>query len=122
MKWIVLLAIFVCAACSSLPVSGDQIVALQVFSPDSLFVDLDSSVVLHAVALDIHGDSIPAQVTWQTPDTAFITLDSVSGLMTGKAIGSARVQAHAGTLVSDPVVFNVRATPIDTTTTLRRRP
>ncbi len=123
------LAIVAIGACSSLPDAGNGIVELQLFPPDSLIVVVDSgSVTLHAVALDIHGDSIPAataMIHWQTPDTQFVMLDSLTGVMTGKAVGQARVQATAGTLRSDGLLtFTVRA-PDTTTTTptgLRQRP
>jgi hypothetical protein len=121
------LAIVAVAACGSLPDPGDGIVELQLYTPDSLVVVVDSgSVTLHAVALDIHGDSIPAAISnirWQTPDTQFVALDSVTGVMTGKAVGQARVQATAGTLRSDGLLsFVVRAPDSTAATTVRQRP
>jgi hypothetical protein len=117
------LAMAAVGACSSLPDAGNGIVELQLFPPDSLFVYVGDSVKLRAVALDIHGDSVPAVIVWQTPDTAFVTLDSLAGgwWMVGKAPGSARVQATAGTLRSDNLLsFAVRADTV--ITSVRQRP
>jgi hypothetical protein len=121
---VLFLAVAAVAACGSLPNPGDGIVELQLYTPDSLVVVVDSgSVTLHAVALDIHGDSVPAAIRWQTPDTQFVSLDSLTGVMTGKAVGQARVQATAGTLRSDGLLsFVVRAADTTAATTVRQRP
>lgn len=109
------------AACSSLPDAGGGVVALEIVRPDTLTVTIGHPVTLHARALDIHGDSVAAEIFWRTPDTAFVSLDSVRGVLAGKSVGSARVQARVGTLVSDILSFTVLA---DTTTStgIRQRP
>lgn len=114
------LALVTLAACGSLPDAGGGIVALQIFPPDTLAVKIGHADTLHARALDIRGDTVAATIFWRTPDTAFVTLDSVGGVLTGKSVGSARVQARTGTLVSDIITFAVQAA--DTTTTIRQRP
>jgi len=117
------LAIVAIAACSSLPDAGNGIVALQIFPPDALVVVVDSApVMLHARALDIHGDSVAAIVFWRTPDTAFVSLDSVTGVMVGDSVGSARVQARVGTLLSDPISFVVRAADTTHSSSIRKAP
>jgi hypothetical protein len=120
-----LLAIGAVAACSSIPDAGNGVVELVLTIPDSLVVIVDSgSVTLHARALDIHGDSVAsAPIFWETPDTMYVTLDSVTGVMTGKAVGSARVQARTGTLISDDnLAFTVRAPDTNAVIGIRRRP
>lgn len=103
------------AACSSLPQSGNGVVALQVIVPDSLALRMGDSLQLRAVALNLNGDSVPAVVRWRTPDTALVALDSLSGLVVAKSdTGSARVQASAGTLLSDVITIPLRP---DTTST-----
>jgi hypothetical protein len=96
-------------ACSSLPDAGGGIVSLQLFQPSSLSIPVDSAVTLRARALDSNGDSVAAQIVWRTPDTAVVTLDSVSGVLVGKSLGSARVQASVVTLSSGILVFTIRA-------------
>ena len=115
------LALLVVAACGSLPDAGDGVVALQLLPPDPLSVTIGHPVTLRARAVDIHGDSVAATIFWRTPDTTFVTLDSVRGVLTGRAVGTARVQARVGTLVSDILTFTVQA---DTTGTagIRQRP
>lgn len=121
MKRFAVALVVLAAACGSLPDAGGGVVALQLLPPDVLTLRVDSSVTLRARALDIRGDSVAAPIFWRTPDTAFVTLDSVSGVMVGKSIGSARVQARVGTLSSDILTFTIQpdSTP---TTGIRRRP
>lgn len=98
------------AACSSLPSTGDGIVALQVIAPPSLTLKQGQSLTLHARALDQHGDSVAAEIRWRTPDTAAVTVDSVLGTVTAKVgTGTARVQAAVGTLRSD--LLNIALQP-----------
>lgn len=113
------LAIVTLAACSSLPDAGGGIVALEIIPPDTLTVTIGRPLTLHARALDIHGDSVAAQIFWRTPDTTFVALDSVLGVLAGKSVGSARVQARVGTLSSDILTFTVRADTTATTTGIR---
>jgi hypothetical protein len=121
-RLVAVLAIVAVAACSSLPNSGDGIVALQVFAPDSLILAVDSSVTLRAQALDIQGNTVPAVVFWRTPDTAFVTLDSVSGVLVGTHPGLARVQARVGTLASDPLTFTIDSVVATAPAGIRERP
>jgi len=93
------------SSCSNLT-DPSGIVGLELRIPRPAVVEVDQTITLHAVALDAHGDSTPAQITWLTPDNS-ITL-TADGKLTGKTGGaSARVQAKAGALVSDFVQFTV---------------
>ena len=108
------------AACSSLPDAGGGVVALELLPPDTLTIKVGHTDTLHARALNLNGDSVAAPIYWRTPDTAFVTLDSVRGILTGKSVGSARLQASVGTLVSDLITFAVQAA--DTSAGIRRGP
>lgn len=118
-----LLTVAAAAACSALPDAGNGVVQLQVFKPDSLFLYPGSSLTLRARALNLNGDSVAATVLWRTPDTALVTVDATSGLVTSRSDtgGTARVQASVGTLLSDIISIRLRR---DTTTVagLRGRP
>jgi hypothetical protein len=120
-----LLAVAAIAACSSLPDAGNGVVQLQVFTPDSLFLYPDSSLTLRAVAFNLSGDTVAAPILWRTPDTALVTVDATSGVVTSKldTSATARVQASAGTLLSSIITIELRRAP-DTTTAsgLRARP
>ncbi|MES2124756.1 MAG: hypothetical protein V4503_08745 [Gemmatimonadota bacterium] len=90
------------AACSALPVSGDGIVALELRTKPPVTLKLGESLTLQARALSQQGDSVAADVRWLTPDTTAVALDSITGVVRALVgTGTARVQAHVGTLRSD---------------------
>lgn len=104
-----LLLVAAVAACSSLPATGDGIVALQVITPTSLLLKRGDSLTLRARALDQHGDSVAADIRWRTPDTAAVTVDSVRGVITARVgAGTARIQASVGTLRSDLLTITLQ--------------
>jgi hypothetical protein len=121
-----LLTVAAVAACGSLPDAGNGVVQLKIFTPDSLFLYPDSSLILRAVAFNLNGDSVATPILWRTPDTALVTVDATSGLVTSRIDtgATARVQASAGTLLSPIISIQLRTAPADTTTTsgLRARP
>ncbi len=93
------------SGCSNLTETGG-IAGLELRIPRPAVVEVDQTITLHAKALDARGDSIPAHILWLTPD-ASVTL-TPDGQLTGKTGGaSARVQAQAGSVVSDFVQFTV---------------
>jgi hypothetical protein len=113
-RWAALLAVAAVAACGSLPDQGNGIVALEIRIPDSTLA-INHSDTLHARAVNLQGDSVPAAVFWRTPDTALITLDSVTGVVVALTnTGSARVQARTGTLLSDILSIGLRDSTIAT--------
>ena len=90
------------AACSALPVTGDGIVALEIRTKPPVTIRLGASLTLRARALNLQGDSVSADIRWLTADTAAVALDSITGVVVARvASGTARVQAHVGTLRSD---------------------
>ena len=119
MKWSALVVIAAAAACGSLPDQGGGIVALEVLAPDSPSLIVGHSLTLHARALDLRGDSVAAEIYWRTPDTALVSLDSVRGVIIARSkVGTARIQARVGTLLSNIVLITLR----DVASTLRGSP
>ncbi|MEO5799892.1 MAG: hypothetical protein ABIZ70_00360 [Gemmatimonadales bacterium] len=97
------------AACSALPATGDGIVALEIrFSPP-LTLRLGQTLTLPARAVNQQGDSVAAEIRWGTPDTAAVAVDSVTGAILARlGTGTARVQAHVGTLHSDLISITLQ--------------
>jgi len=109
------------AGCSSLPTTGDGIVAIEVTIPPSLTLSVGDSVALHARAFNQQGDSVAADIRWFTVDTAAVTVDSIRGVVTARlSTGSARIQASVGTLRSDPLTLLLAPAP--TTLVLPKEP
>jgi hypothetical protein len=77
-------------------------VAIEVILPDSGRVEVTDTVRPTARALNGVGDSIAAQVSWSSLDTAIAVLDSTTGASLAKAVGSGRLQARVGALRSNP--------------------
>lgn len=110
MKTLLVLALLgIVAACSSLPATGDGIVALELRTPVPLALRRGDSLTLRARALNQHGDSVAADIRWQTPDTASLRVDSMRGVVTAKlGTGTARVQASVGTLRSSLISITLQ--------------
>jgi hypothetical protein len=98
--------------CSGLDEGEAGVVALEVRVPSPADLEIGETVQLSARPLDKDGDSVAATVIWRTPDTT-ATVDSTTGLVTGVAAGTARVQASVGSLTSDLISLTV-LTPADT--------
>jgi hypothetical protein len=94
-------------ACSSLPSSGDGIVALEVRSPLAITLKAGESVTLKARALNSAGDSVGAALFWTTADTT-ISLDDQGTVTALQGTGQARVQAAVGTLRSELIVITLQ--------------
>ncbi|MGH7534150.1 MAG: Ig-like domain-containing protein [Gemmatimonadales bacterium] len=111
-RWLRLLPLAVVLGCSSLEEGEAGIVALEVSFPAPAIVEVGETLQFSARPLDKNGDSVAAEVAWRTPD-ATITVDPVTGLVTGVSPGTGRVQAVSGSLTSDFVTLSVIA-PADT--------
>lgn len=96
------------AACSDLPGEVGDVVLLEVRAPLSPQLEAGDTIRLTAVALDRNGAPVAADLRWRTPDTT-VAVDSLSGLVTGRAAGTGRVQATDGSLASGFVTFTVQA-------------
>jgi len=91
-------------ACSNVTDAGDGVVALDVKVPSRLEVEVGDTVQLSARALDRNGDSVAATITWSTPDTT-VSVAPATGLVTGLAPGTGRVQAYALFIVVGALAF-----------------
>jgi hypothetical protein len=97
--------------CGSLPTTGDGIVELVVPIPTDLSLEPGETRQLTAQAFDRNGVPVEAAVVWSTAD-ATLTVDPTTGRVTGVASsGTGRVQASAGTLHSNLIVFTLVAPP-----------
>jgi len=91
------------AACGQLGTDLDQVVALEVFFPDSGKLEIGDTLYPSARALNGHGDSVVAQIFWTSLDTGIVAVvDSGTGVTFAKAAGTGRLQARFGGLRSNP--------------------
>ena len=105
-----LLSLLLVVGCSGLDEGAGGVVGLQIQLPALRTVEVGESLPLTAVALDKDGQPITAQITWRAPD-ATLTVDPLTGVITGVSPGTGRVQAFAGSLSSELASFTVIARP-----------
>jgi hypothetical protein len=98
------------AACSGLDEGEAGVVGIEVSVPGPDSLEVGESVQLGVKPLDKNGDSVATPVTWVSLDPA-ATIDPVSGVLTGIAPGTARVQATVGALGSTFLGFTVVQRP-----------
>ena len=80
-----------------------QPVAIEIRLPDSGRVELTETFRPTARALNGIGDSVQAAFVWASLDTAILAvLDSMTGVSRSKTLGTARLQARTGNLISNP--------------------
>ncbi len=88
----------------------DQPVAIEIGLPDGASVEVTDTFRPTVRALNGVGDSVPAQFSWASLDTAVLAvLDSTTGVSISKVIGTARLQARTGNLFSNPQTVTVLA-------------
>ena len=81
----------------------NQVVAIEVFFPDSGRLEVADTLHPEARALNGRGDSVAAEIFWSSLDTAIVTVvDSGTGATVAKAAGMGRLQARFGSLRSNP--------------------
>ena len=91
------------AGCGQLGTDLNQVVALEVFFPDSGLLEIGDTLYPSARALNGHGDSVAAQIFWTSLDTGIVSVvDSGTGKTFAKAVGTGRLQARFGALRSNP--------------------
>lgn len=90
-------------ACGQLGTDLDQIVALDVFLPDSGRVEVGDTLHPRARALNGRGDSVVAPIYWTALDTILTVADSASGVTYANTVGMGRLQARVGNLRSNPL-------------------
>ena len=88
----------------------DQPVAIDIVLPDSGRVEVTDTFRPRALALNGVGDSVQAEFSWASLDTALLAvLDSTTGVSISKTIGAARLEARTGNLFSNPQTVTVLA-------------
>jgi hypothetical protein len=87
----------------------NQPVAIEIILPDSGRVEVSDTFRPSGRALNGFGDSVAAPLFWTSFDTTLEVLDSTTGVSIGRAQGSARLQARAGELPSNPQTVSVLA-------------
>lgn len=92
--------------CSDLTEGAGGVIGLEIRTPEILTVEVGEMVPLSARALDKNGDSVAAEITWRAPD-ATLSVDPLTGVITGVSPGTGRVQAFTGQLASGLVQFTV---------------
>jgi hypothetical protein len=105
-----LLSLLLILSCSGLDEGAGGVVGLQIQLPELRTLEVGQSVPLTAVALDKDGQPVTAEITWRAPDPT-LTVDELTGVITGVSPGPGRVQAFAGSLASGLESFTVIARP-----------
>jgi len=94
----VLAAVFAC----KVNTNPDQPVAIEMILPDSARVEVTDTFRPTGQVLNGIGEPLPDTLFWASFDTALKVVDSATGVSFGHAVGIARLQAHSGTLYSNP--------------------
>jgi hypothetical protein len=103
-----LLGLVAVAGCSDLEEGAGGVVALEIQIPALRTVEVGETVPLTARALDKDGNPVAAEINWRTPDVT-LSVDPLSGVITGLTPGTGRVQAITGLLASELLEFTVIA-------------
>lgn len=106
-----LLALTALLGCSSLTKVDGGLVAIEVTMPSSDTVEVGQTLQLSARVLNADNEAVTVPIVWRTPD-ATVSVDSVTGLVTGVTAGIGRVQAISGSLVSELVALTVVTPPV----------
>lgn len=90
------------AACTSLHVDANEVIALVTAFRDSL--EEYDTLIPQAAALNAAGDTVPVTVLWASLDTTLTVLNDTTGKTVVHTTGSSgRLQARVGNLVSNPL-------------------
>jgi Big-like domain-containing protein len=93
--------------CSNLTEGAGGVVSLEIQTPELLTVEVGETLQLSAAARDKDGNPVATEITWRASDPT-LAVDP-TGLITGVAPGTGRIQAFSGSLASSLVTFNVIA-------------
>ena len=114
--WFAAVVLNACGSGGSDPVAP-RVIATIAVSPSGLMLEaLGATAQLESTARDQNGDTISAQVTWGSSDSAIATVDA-DGLVTAVNIGTATVTVRSGT-VSNSVNVTVEQRPASITLSL----
>jgi hypothetical protein len=99
-------------ACDTLLGDPDRVIALELVGGTTRTLAVGETLQLVARAITASGDTLAsAAIVWEVLDTGVVgfNLESASGLVTGVAPDTGRVQAAYENLRSDPVRIIVRS-------------
>jgi peptidoglycan/xylan/chitin deacetylase (PgdA/CDA1 family) len=82
-----------------------------VVSPASSSIYIGSTQQFSAVAYDQYGHTMSASLTYASNNYSIATIDSVSGMATGEATGTANITAYSGNIVSNSAAIAVNPVP-----------
>ena len=82
--------------------------AIEIVLPDSGRVEVTDTFRPSGRALNGLGDSVQAELFWSSLDTTLKVLDSTTGVSLATLVGTARLQARAGRLFSNPQTVTIR--------------
>lgn len=108
-RWLRLGPLAVLLGCSGLDEGEAGIVSLQITTPSLLEIEVGEQLQLSAVPLNADGQVVQVPVTWQSTDPAVVSVDELSGLLTGLMPGAGDIQARSGSLASDLLTITVVA-------------
>jgi hypothetical protein len=103
-----LLAALTVAACADLTETEGGVGSLTLLLPSPAEIEVDQTIELAAVARSGSGDTLDTPVVWHGLDST-LTVDSATGLATGRFTGTGRVVARAIDFYSNVVTFKVLA-------------
>lgn len=107
--WLSTVALLVMTACTNLSETDGGVARLQVLSPVQPTLEVDDTTRLIARALDKNNDDISATIEWRAPDST-LSVDA-TGLVSADSVGTGRVQARSGSLISNFVTFTIILRP-----------
>lgn len=81
--------------------------AIEIVLPDSGRVEVTDTYRPRGRPLNGLGDSVQADLFWSSLDTSLVVLDSTTGVSIATFVGTARVQARAGRLLSNPEAVTI---------------
>lgn len=103
------LALLLAAGCSNLTETDSGVAKLELLTPIQPSLEVGDTTRIIARALDNNGDDISATIEWRAPDST-LTVDA-TGLVTADSVGTGRVQARSGSLISNFVTFTIILRP-----------
>jgi hypothetical protein len=94
------------AACADLTETDGGVGSLTMLLPSPAEIEVDQTIQLTAVARSGSGDTLDVPVVWLGLDST-LSVDSTTGLATGRFTGTGRVVARASDFYSNVVTFKI---------------
>ncbi len=107
-----LILLILTAACDQIIADFDRVVAIEIVGPTARTLEEGDTLQLEARAISAGGETVPdAQIYWAVVDTGPVgfSVDTATGLVTGTAPGTGRVQPRVDELRLGAVTITVTA-------------